>query len=689
MCKVLSAALTLWLCVATICPAQGVDTLTLRPRVGLVLSGGGARGAAHVGVIRLLEEMHIPVDYVVGTSMGAIIGALYAVGYTADEMDSLMMTQDWRLLLSNDLPRREQPYAQRMARKRYQVNIPYEKGVFTENSAAYRDAGIKVRRTSLQTFPKVLARPGLIDGQNLMEKFASLTSAYPDSMSYDALPRPFACVATDLVTGREVVLRNGHLAESIRASMAIPGVFYPIYRGDQVLVDGGVVNNYPVDVARQMGADVVIGVEVNSSTIHAADLHSFAAIFERLIGTLGTDLHERNVDDTDILIRPPVKQFPVMGFDTTNLRQLIDIGYQTALQSKEQLAALGGREMEREDNNQAEAEVVTSRVEASEQALPIHSVPTRGLSLGLRLDSEDGAAALLRIGRNTPNSSSLKYDLTTRISRHPWITARLAYAKNGMPQANLTARYGYARVPLPYDRNAAFSYHLCGADLYLSHLASPDFDLRTGIRYDNYWVRTTERYAPRQAYTTLYVSWHGDLFDAAYIPTRGYAYSIEAAYNIKDRALQGNNFWALQADISSALPLGSTTTLLPSLHARSLLGESIPQVYANTLGGYLSGRYLPQQLSFVGFVGCEQVYPHLVLPRIGLRQRLVPDVYATAWANYAYSRENFTSDSPEQGIWGVALQLSYDTTLGPLSLCAHWNDLHHRLGVYFSFGFEF
>ena len=688
MYKVLSAFL-LWLCAATICPAQGVDTLTLRPRVGLVLSGGGARGAAHVGVIRLLEEMHIPIDYVVGTSMGAIVGALYAVGYTADEMDSLMMTQDWRLLLSNDLPRREQPYAQRMARKLYQVNIPYEKGVLTENSAAYRDAGIKVRRTSLQTFPKVLARPGLIDGKNLMERFTTLTSAYSDSMSYDALPRSFACVATDLVTGREVVLRSGHLAESIRASMAIPGVFYPIYKGGQVLVDGGVVNNYPVDVARQMGADVVIGVEVNSATIHASDLHSFAAIFERLIGTLGTDLHERNVDDTDILIRPLVKQFPVMGFDATNLRQLIDIGYQTALQSKERLAVLADKEMEYEDDHPLETEDTTSSVNASEQAPPEHSAPTRGVSLGLRLDAEDGVAALLRIGRNIPNPSGFKYDLTTRISLHPQIAACLAYAKSGMPQANLAARYSYARVIFPYGRHTAFNYHHCGVDLYLSRLASPDFDLRTGLRYDNYWVRTTKRYASRQAYTTLYVSWRGDLFDTAYTPTRGYAYSLEAAYNVKDKALLGSNFWALQADISAALPLGRTTTLLPSLHVRSLLGESIPQIYANIFGGYLPSRYLPQQMSFVGLMGCEQAYPHLVLSRIGLRQRLVPDVYATAWANYAYSREGVTFDSLEQCIWGMGVQLSYDTTLGPISLCAHWNDLHHRLGTYFSFGFEF
>ena len=175
MYKILSFALALWVSVVSSCfAAQGDDTLSLRPKVGLVLSGGGARGAAHIGVIRLIEEMQIPVDYVVGTSMGAIIGALYAIGYTPDEMDSLMMIQDWKMLLSNDESRQLQPYDLRVAKKKFQVNIPYEKSVFTENSVHYRDAGLKIRRSSLQAFPKVLARPGLIDGRNLMNVFTDL-----------------------------------------------------------------------------------------------------------------------------------------------------------------------------------------------------------------------------------------------------------------------------------------------------------------------------------------------------------------------------------------------------------------------------------------------------------------------------------------------------------------------------------
>lgn len=670
---------------------QVIDTTPTRPKVGLVLSGGGARGAAHIGVIRLLEEMDIPIDYVVGTSMGAIVGGLYAIGYTADDIDSLMMSQDWKSLLSNDTPRRQQPYTQRMERRLYQINIPYEKNALTENSVHYRDAGIKVRRRSLQTFPKVLARPGLIDGENILSEFMRLTSSYGDSVSYDLLPHPFACVAADLVTGKEVVLSQGHLAESMRASMSIPGVFYPIYKGSQVLVDGGIVNNYPVNVARDMGADVIIGVELNSAHIESRDLQSFAAIFERLIGTLGTELHERNLSNTDILIQPQVKQFPVMGFDPQNLQQLIDIGYKTAMRSKPQLDSLK-KQLSLAPTNAAKEPMMPNQMPAAPgiQASDMPSSPTDMIALGLRIDSEDAAAALLHVGINHLSLSGLKFDLTGRLSIHPWISGHISYSRPNMPQINAAVKYAYAHIVSPYsNRYDAISYHFCGTDLYLSDMLSRRFDLRIGARYDNYWESNATSYSPRIAHTTLYALLRNDLYDAAYTPTSGYSYGIEVSYNIKDKSPQGSNFWALQADASALIPLGSTTALLPALYARSLFGKSIPTIYTNAMGGYLPQHYLPHQVPFVGFVGCEFMNSHLLIPCIGLRQRLFTDVYATSFVNYAYSTDGPSNDYASQGIWGIGAQLSYDTTIGPLALSLQWNDLYHRLGAYFSFGYEF
>lgn len=760
--RVLLIALVLWLCTASATRAQGcADTLSSRPKVGLVLSGGGARGAAHVGVIRLIEEMGIPIDCVAGTSMGAIIGALYAIGYTADDMDSLLMVQDWRVLLSNDIPRTMQPYALRMDKRHYQVNIPYENNVPTENSARYQDAGIKVRKTSLRAFPKVMARPGLIDGQNLMNEFARLTFTYHDSLSYHTLPRPFACVAADLVTGEPVVLDHGYLAESMRASMSIPGVFYPVYRGTQVLVDGGVVNNYPVDVARAMGADIIIGVELNASRPAASELYSFSAIFERLIGTLGTTLHERNVRDTDVLIRPRVRQFPVMGFDTVNLRQLVDIGYRTALQSKPQLDSLQRlldcyaksepvlpapiptdtsqlkiQHIEVTGYHQATLlallsqqgintgstvtiDALSSAIEriygmgtfssvqyhlagstADTLQLYVTPNPDNQVELGLRLDSEDAAAALLSIGIGRLALSGPKLDFTTRLSINPWVMAHVAYAWPDVLQLGASVKYWFSDVNRFYDKSThAFNYHFYGSDICLSGLLSRSYALRLGARHDYYALRNLVRSElsahsytaahSHDSYTDLYLQLRNDLYDAAYFPTRGYAYGLEAAYHMKNRGRGASNFWSLQGDVSAAFPLGSTTALLPALYVRSLLGEDIPLVYANAMGGYLPGRYMRQQVPFVGIMGVEFMERHLALLRMELRQRLMPDTYLSAIVNYAYSADAFSSSAASQSAWGLGLALSYDTTVGPLSLCGHWSDLHHRFGAYFSFGFEF
>ncbi len=676
------------------------DSLCARPKVALVLSGGGARGAAHVGVIRLIEEMHLPIDYVVGTSMGAIVGALYAIGYTADDMDSLMMVQDWKTLLSNDISRVQQPYAQRVARKRYQVNIPFEKGVFTDNSALYRDAGIKVRRTSLQTFPKVLSLPGLIDGHNLMGKFVQLTSPYTDSVSYDAFPHAFACVATDLVTGGEVVLDRGRLAESMRASMSIPGVFFPIYRGNQVLVDGGVVNNYPVNVARDMGADVIIGVEVNTSTIHAHELQSFSSIFERLIGTLGSDLHERNVVDTDILIRPRVKQFPVMGFDTLNLRQLIDIGYHTAVQSRVQLDSLKQRLACYSSDSVVRSTPPMPHGEPMVEESVKPSVSSNQVSIGLRFDSEDAAAVLLRIGIDRWRLSGMKLHLSTRLSVNPCAEACLSYTCEGFGQINASVRYGASDANRFYDKASyTLGYRLYGSDIYLSDLFSRDYDLRVGARYDYFSVHRLQRsddgyysYVDtdnHESYTTLYAQVRGDKYDAPYFPTRGYAYGAEMSYNIRNWSPDGTHFGAILGMFSTVVPCGRSTALLPSVYTRHLIGERVPLIYSNAMGGYLPHRYLRQQFPFVGFVGSEFMERHLAIARLELRQRLFADIYASGIVNYAYASASPFASSQCQDVWGMALQLSYDTTVGPLSISGHWSDLYHQFGIYFSLGFEF
>jgi hypothetical protein len=146
---------------------------------------------------------------------------------------------------------------------------------------------------------------------------------------------------------------------------------------------------------------------------------------------------------------------------------------------------------------------------------------------------------------------------------------------------------------------------------------------------------------------------------------------------------------ALQGDFYTVIPLGRSTVLLPSIHARSLYGENIPLTYSNAIGGYLVGRHLRQQTPFAGLTGCELMKEHLTIVYLGLRQKICPDIYLTAITNYAYNTDSLSNLQSGQGLWGIGLQLSYDTTLGPISICGHWNDHYHHLGAYFSFGYEF
>lgn len=766
--------LAIGLCMVWVCYArQCIDTACVeRPKVALVLSGGGARGAAHVGVIRYIEELGIPIDMVTGTSMGAIVGALYAIGYTADEMDSLLMTRDWKVLLSNGVSLGMQPYSLRMSERSFQVNIPYTDNERAEGNVRYRDAGIRVRRSSERTFPKVLARPGLIDGQNLLNEFTQLTIAYHDSLDYALLPRPFACVATDLVSGNAVALHHGFLAESMRASMSIPGVFYPIYRDGMVLVDGGVVNNYPVDVARDMGADIVIGVDLSTGTMNEKSLRSFPAIFERLISTMGAPLHRRNIKDTDVLIRPQVGGFPVMGFDSVRLAKLVDIGYETAKHSKEQLEAVkamigqdapversgAGAELLELENTQillgkSKGEILIRNIEVSgidrtmmlsllaqcgvEEGgvvaveelgdaveriyglgvfssvqyhllgeepytlrLEIVPNPVNQLELGIRLDSEDAAAALLGIGINRLALSGPKLDLSMRLSINPWIEGRVAYAWYSLPQLNASMKYWFSDVNRFYTKSShSFDYQFFGGDVYLSDLFSRQYDLRAGVRYDHFLIYNLQSSAlpehsytygeSHEAYIGLYASLHNNLFDAAYLPTSGYAYGVEAAYNVADNGREGANFLSLQADASMAFTLGTGTVVQPSAYVRCLLGDDIPFVYGNSIGGYLPERYLRQQEPFVGLLGCEFMRRGLALLRFEVRQPLIPDLYLSATANYAYSSDCWGDASDAYAIWGLGMGFTYNTTVGPLMLSGHWNDRYHRFGAYFSFGYEF
>lgn len=318
-----------------------------RPKVGVVLAGGGAKGAAHVGVLKYLEEQGIPIDYIAGTSMGAIIGGLYAMGYSPDEIDHIIKGADWPLLLSNSVPRANESYEVKKRNDTYLLSLSFstksiqkryeaEEKIIEEEERLARDGHV-INQERSSDFLRSLPG-GVIDGNNVANLFNDLSVGYQDSIDFRNLPVPYACVATNLVDGSQVVLESGRIAYAMRSSMAIPMVFAPTQYNNMLLVDGGMVNNFPTDVCRDMGADYIIGVELTKGfKADEGELQSIPGLFSQLFAIVTSGHNADNRKLCDIYIRPDVSGYGTMSFDAASVDSLIERGYKEACKFQDQI----------------------------------------------------------------------------------------------------------------------------------------------------------------------------------------------------------------------------------------------------------------------------------------------------------------------------------------------------------------
>lgn len=263
-----------------------------RPKIGLALSGGAARGCAHVGVLEVLEEMRVPVDYVAGTSMGAVVGGLYAAGLSPAEIERALTRLDWQSVLDDRTAYRDLVFRRKEDERRYLMDVE-----------------VGISRQGL-TLP-----PGLLTGQKLGFQLQRLLRPVADVTDFSRLPTPFSAVASDLETGEMVVLDRGQLAAALRASMSIPGVFSPAEIDGRLLADGGLANNLPVDVVRDMGADVVIAVDVSEPLATRDQLRSLLGVTNQAISVLTRANMESRLADADLVIAPDVREVGTMAFE--------------------------------------------------------------------------------------------------------------------------------------------------------------------------------------------------------------------------------------------------------------------------------------------------------------------------------------------------------------------------------------
>ena len=325
--RLLALALLLWLPAMATAASDPVQTKACRsgggdperPRIGLVLGGGGARGFAHVAVLKELERLNVPVDCIAGTSMGALVGGLYASGLSAAQIETELRAIDWPAMFSDRLDRPARSF--RRKRDDDLALVAGKPGIGNE--------GLKIAS-------------GLVSGERVVLLLERLTQPAALADDFDALPIPFRAVATDLNTGQAVVIGDGNLAQAMRASMSIPGVFRPVRVGDKVLVDGGLANQVPVDVARAMGADIVIAVDVGTPLRPLDEGAGLFAIIDQISGfmTVGSAAAQTaSLQGRDVLVSPPLGT-EVGTSDFSKLDLALELAEAGLVQVRPRLAAL-------------------------------------------------------------------------------------------------------------------------------------------------------------------------------------------------------------------------------------------------------------------------------------------------------------------------------------------------------------
>jgi NTE family protein len=718
-----------------------------RPTVAVVLAGGGARGTAHIGVLRYLEEKGIPIDFVAGTSMGGLMGGLYAMGYSVDEIDQLIRGIDWDVMMSDNIPMEYYSYDQKRYKSTYILDFPFDKEKFIKSLPS----GIKY-------------------GLNIYNLMSSMTVGYQGDLDFVYMPTPFCCVASEIVTQTEKHWTSGSLITALRSTMSIPGYFRAVRADSMILADGGTKNNFPVDVAKAAGADIIIGVELYMPRDYS-EVNTIADVLMQTTQYSGSlEAHNRNVKNSTVYITPNLSGYTSLSFSSEDINKMIQIGYDATVVHEREIDSLvrivgnGGRKPQNakavdisktkvkistvEYNGISEKEMryfkdkihitpgkyfdkkdieleqatiygtmafsqVTYELLGEPDGTSYRLVfncekrPANSLGIGVRADTEEWIAILLNAGFGRNKIYGSEFDITARLSTSPYLKLDWNYTPVVGPKFGVSLKSLYFKIDGSYsfDLNSIINngdeqdgeyepaqYYEKSwrniLDIYMSDIHWSRINLRAGFRFEH------------TPFTNLFTS-YGHYKGWRWLPIYPYLYLQFAYDNLSDRyfpntgvrvtASYDYNFRKAHyaaASVQGAIPVCSFFHIIPALRSRFIFGFEGNEYMGNYVGGMMEGRYYDHQMPFIGFNGVTFCDDFLTVVDVDFRFRVIKNLYLSLVA--AAMHDGSLLGMNEHAIYAAGLKVAYKSKFGPLQANLHWNSKDMKnVGFYVSAGYDF
>lgn len=704
---------------------------TSRPKIALVLSGGGAKGFAHIGVLKVLEEEGIPIDLIVGTSMGGVIGGIYSLGYNAAELEILVKSLNWETTLSDDIPRAFLSKNDQQLKQRYIFSLPIN--------------GNK----------KVSLPQGFIKGQNVINIFCGLAGNTPAEADFSKFPIPFACVAIDLETGKEVVLKNGFLPTAMFSSMAIPIAFQSSDYNGQLLADGGVVNNFPTDVAKQMGADIIIGVDIRSDFFDRKDLQSLDNVVNQLIGFFDLTKKSMNNSLCDIIIRPDISGYSMTSFTNEAADSLILRGEKATmkimsqiheLKAKYQLDApeksrklvkpeswditdltFSGNYHLNEDflrktlnmeipGNYSSEEIKTAidriyglggfdriyyNLIDTEKGKSLNlNITTQKVftqNVGFKANTTDAAAILINTTQKNYKNIFGFLSTSAELSVNPGLSIVAETNKTSLPTLGINLKGKYQNYNIFNDGRKVFEANVfyTSGSLYFYKPFIHHFDLGMGIQEEYYHgdifrkdnslgTGSKTDFFLTNAYS--YLSF--DNMDDFYFPTKGT--NLYAEFSLMGQLKKTKEISPVALlRMKNVIPLDKNASLLFDLYGRALFNSNFPISKTTMIGGEPYSQYFNYHLPFIGLPAVSITERYTYISLIGLRMKIARSQYVSLLLNGMWQDTDLIFREGILATYGGGVRYSLKTALGPLDVTLGYSGSTEKPTFSANFGYWF